>query len=113
MNIFGKAPAYQSIGCTEYESLMQAEEQHALIDVRSPGEFNSGHIPGAVNIPLDELSIRVNEIPQDRNVILVCASGNRSGIAADALIRGGYHAKRVYNLTGGTMGWMMQGLPLE
>ncbi len=113
MNFFRQTASYQSIQCPDYHRLMTQDEQHTLIDVRTPGEFNGGHLPGAVNIPLNEFAARVNDIPQDRKVVLVCATGNRSGVAADALVRAGYPSEQVYNLVGGTMGWMMQGLPLE
>jgi phage shock protein E len=62
-----------------------------VVDVRTPQEFASGHVPGAVNIPYDEIARRASEIgPPSTLVVLYCRSGRRSGIAAEALRRAGY-----------------------
>ena len=62
-----------------------------LVDVRSPGEFASGHLPGAVNIPVGELASRTGEVgAKDRPVVLYCRSGARSASAAGLLKRAGY-----------------------
>lgn len=61
-----------------------------VIDVRSPAEVRRASYPGAVNIPLPELSGRLGEIPRDRPVVLFCASGIRSGHAAKLLERAGF-----------------------
>jgi rhodanese-related sulfurtransferase len=82
-----------------------------LIDVREPWEFNGGHARGAKNIPLSQLGNRLSEIPRDRDVLLICQSGNRSGTAANFLQRQGM--TRVTNVSGGTTVWRMQGLPLD
>jgi phage shock protein E len=95
----------------QYESaFVEAGNQHLLVDVRTPQEFNSGHIEGAVNIPLQELSQRASEIPQDEPVVLYCRSGNRSSTAAKMLRNAGYD--QVYDL-GGVIDWQAQGLPLQ
>ncbi len=68
-----------------------------LIDVRSPGEFNSGHIDGARNIPVGEIGSRTAELgPADRPIVLYCASGARSAMAARSLKAAGF--KKVRNL---------------
>ena len=95
----------------QYESaFVEAGNQHLLVDVRTPQEFNSGHIEGAVNIPLQELSQRASEIPKDEPVVLYCRSGNRSSTAAKMLRNAGYD--QVYDL-GGVIDWQAQGLPLQ
>ncbi|MCX5730476.1 MAG: rhodanese-like domain-containing protein [Deltaproteobacteria bacterium] len=67
-----------------------------VVDVRTPEEFASGHVPGAINIPYDEIGKRASEIgPPSTQVLLYCRTGRRSGIAADALDRAGY--KKVYD----------------
>lgn len=73
-----------------------------LLDVRSAAEFASGHIPGAVLMPLPELGGRVGEIPAGRGVVCVCRSGHRSGMAARQLRARGYSAR---SLAQGMMGW--------
>jgi phage shock protein E len=68
-----------------------------VVDVRTAGEFASGHVPGAVNIPFDELPRRAAEIgPTSTPVVLYCRTGRRSGIAADALQKAGF--SKLYDL---------------
>lgn len=67
-----------------------------LVDVRSAGEFASGHAPGTINIPLNEIGSRLAEIPKNAPVVLCCASGTRSGMAKLALKKHGY--TQVYNI---------------
>jgi rhodanese-related sulfurtransferase len=69
-----------------------------LVDVRAPGEFKEGSVPGAVNIPLEELRGRLDELPEDREVWLYCAAGQRAYYATRALLQRGH---LVRNLTGG------------
>ncbi|TNF61909.1 MAG: rhodanese-like domain-containing protein [Burkholderiales bacterium] len=67
-----------------------------VVDVRSPEEFAGGHAPGAVNIPLNELGSRLQEIPNTAPVVLCCASGTRSGMARMMLRKKGYG--QVFNI---------------
>lgn len=83
---------------------------HLLIDVRTAEEFASGHIPGAVNIPVDALQRRLNEVPGDEPVVVYCRSGNRSAQASQILAQAGY--SDIYDL-GGINAWAAQGLPVE
>ncbi|MEO0325710.1 MAG: rhodanese-like domain-containing protein [Myxococcota bacterium] len=61
-----------------------------LLDVRTGGEFDQGHAEGALNVPVDELSARLAEIPKDRPVVTYCMAGGRSGRAAALLAGEGY-----------------------
>lgn len=61
-----------------------------IIDVRSPAEYATGHNPVSQNIPLDQLPARLKDIPKDKPLILCCASGTRSGMAALLLKKNGY-----------------------
>ena len=61
-----------------------------IVDVRSPEEYRDGFYPGAVNIPVSDLARRMGEIRKDRAVVLYCASGGRSGMAARLLKQAGY-----------------------
>lgn len=70
-----------------------------IIDVRTPAEFNGGHIKGAVNMPLQSLQANMAKIPKNKTIITCCASGMRSGSAKSLLKAAGYE---VHN--GG--GWM-------
>ncbi|MEU3602782.1 rhodanese-like domain-containing protein [Streptomyces sp. NPDC006798] len=84
-----------------------------VIDVRTPGEYASGHLPGAVNVPLDQVRRAVPEIGAAAgrgDVLIVCASGARSAKARDLLAGRGV---RTASLSGGTSGWAARGYPLE
>lgn len=82
-----------------------------IVDVREPYELvEDGRVAGAVNIPLGELSARAGEVPRDQPVLILCRSGARSGMAADALRASGYDA---YNIEGGILAWERDGLPVE
>ena len=66
--------------------------QH-LVDVRSPAEFHMGHAPGAVNIPVDQLAIKLSQgckMKTEEEITLYCASGGRAGVAKTLLERAGY-----------------------
>ncbi|HEX8206336.1 MAG TPA: rhodanese-like domain-containing protein [Solirubrobacteraceae bacterium] len=81
-----------------------------LVDVREPVELETeGRFPGAVHVPLGELSQRAAELEGER-LVLACRSGARSAMAADALRASGWEA---YNLDGGIQAWERDGLPVE
>ena len=80
-----------------------------VVDVREPWEFQSGHLPGAINIPMGEVVRRKDELTDP--LVLVCRSGARSGRVAQYLINNG-HAK-VANLSGGTDRWIEEGKDVE
>lgn len=73
-------------------------ESTMLLDVRSKEEFNNGHIPGAVHIPVDELRARLNELDVTKKLLVYCQVGYRGYTATRILLQNGYHAT---NLTGG------------
>ena len=85
------------------------DEGAQLIDVRVDHEWAAGHLPGATHLPLAELSERTAEIDKDRPVLLYCRGGNRSTMAAAALVEAGYDASK---LSEGIVGWDEAGLPL-
>ena len=71
---------------TTVDQLAAALDQGAaVVDVREPAEFREGHVPGATNIPMGQLTARLGEIDRDRPVHVVCASGNRSSAMVDVL----------------------------
>ena len=92
---------------------MQAKKDapFLLLDVRTPDEFAAGHIPGAVNIPHDQVAARLGEIPKDDEVVLYCRSGRRAGLAAEVLASRGY--TKLAHLKGDMQGWQDAGRPVE
>ena len=86
-------------------------DQGALfLDVRSRDEWSASHVPGSTLIPLDELEQHMNEIPRDRQVVVVCATGIRSRAGRDLLARAGF--TNVVDMAGGLLEWKAQGYPL-
>lgn len=81
-----------------------------LLDVRQPEEFREGHISGSRLIPLGDLNRRMKELPQEREIVCVCHSGNRSSSAARKLAAAGYN---VSNLRGGMLAWRRAGFPMK
>lgn len=104
-------PQFTHIDIPTYQIHRSNKVEHMLLDVREPEEYAMGHIPGAVNIPLSEVPDRVQEIPQEQVVVVVCAHGTRSVIGARMLVEAGHNG--VYNLNGGTAEWQMRGLEIE
>lgn len=85
---------------------------HAIIvDVREPSEWQQGHVPGTVHIPLQTIPENLERIPKDKTVILLCHSGARSHHAANWLRHNGF--PDVANLGHGIVGWAHAGYPIE
>ena len=82
-----------------------------LLDVRTQTEWDEFHIPGTTLIPLDELESRVDEVPRDKNVVVVCRSGNRSQDGRDILRQAGFTS--VTSMDGGVSDWRDAGYPIE
>jgi rhodanese-related sulfurtransferase len=82
-----------------------------ILDVREPEEWAEYHIPGSTLIPLGELQSRANELPRDREIVVVCRSGNRSAEGRDILLDAGF--TQVTSLAGGLRDWQAQGYPTE
>jgi rhodanese-related sulfurtransferase len=103
-----KAPQPYAVAPAEAAELIEAGA--TLIDVRRVYEFQAGHLEGATNIEMNELSSRAGEIDRERPVVFYCRTGNRSSMAAAAFAEAGYDA---HNLAGGIEAWSDEGLPLE
>jgi rhodanese-related sulfurtransferase len=103
----------QDITPTDLNALLETGNGHRplVVDVREAWEFAQGHVPGARLISLGELAGRVGELDATTPVALICATGSRSQSAAAILGQKGFET--VYNVIGGTMRWMQNGLPLE
>ena len=89
----------------------EAGPEGFVLDVREPGEYAAGHLPGAVNLPQAELATRLDELPRNRAILCVCQSGRRSLAAAAFLLEVGFG--EVASLAGGTAGWIAGRQPVE
>ena len=90
------------------EARAMAAQGALLVDVREPQEWVAGHVEGSRLVPLAGLNAR--DLPRDRPIVLVCRSGNRSGVAARTLEAAGH--PDVVNMTGGLTSWESAGFPL-
>ena len=94
----------------ELAAILAADPTTPVVDVRNPDEYAAGHVPGAVLMPLHTVPVRVQDLPRNRPVYLVCHSGGRSAQAAARLTQQGYD---VVNVVGGTGAWAASGYPVE
>ncbi|MBK8032964.1 MAG: rhodanese-like domain-containing protein [Chloroflexi bacterium] len=92
------------------KALLEGDDRPFILDVREPSEYTGGHINGAKLIPLGSLQQQMDQLPKDKPILCVCASGSRSSSAANLLARAGY---TTINLRGGMMGWQMAGFPVK
>ncbi len=82
-----------------------------LVDIRTPGEVAQGAIPGALEMPMHLIPLRLPELPKDKDVVLYCRSGARSYQACAYLMQQGLG--RVLNLRGGIIAWARHGYPID
>ncbi len=100
-----------SITPAELQSRRDSGDAPVVIDVRTPEEFATGHIPGAVNITFDQVAGRISEVDAPHGVALYCMVGPRARKGEAALLASGYTP--VLHLEGGLAAWQAAGLPLE
>lgn len=104
--------AFQNIDVDQLSEMIESEGSSLIVlDVREPWEFEQGHVPNAVLIPLGDLPERVFELDQTQSVAVICEHGVRSLYAAAFLKRAGFDM--TYNVEGGTSAWVERGLPVE
>jgi len=104
----GDVESLEQITTTEVAA---RRSQLAVLDVRGRGEFESGHVPGARNIPLGDLAHHIDEIDRNAKHAIICGGGYRSSAAASLLARAGF--THLLNVAGGTAAWVRAGLPTE
>ncbi|MCX6079283.1 MAG: rhodanese-like domain-containing protein [Chloroflexi bacterium] len=90
---------------------MYQQKTAFFVDVREQAEWDSFHIPGTTLIPLGTLADRLQEVPKDQQVVVVCRSGNRSVQGRDILKQAGY--TNVTSMSGGVNDWKAKGYPIE
>lgn len=102
-----------TISAIEYFKKLSTTKNKQILDVRTPGEFNSEHLANAVNIDYQSSTFEteLEKLDKSKPVFLYCLSGGRSGEALNIMARKGF--KEVYNLQGGIMAWKAQNYPLN
>ena len=89
---------------------MYQQSSTFTVDVRTQEEWDEYHAPNTTLIPLDQLQNRLSEVPKDKEILVVCRSGNRSQQGRDILLSAGYNAT---SMTGGLKEWYAKGYPIE
>lgn len=107
-----KAPAVRSVDLAGFRNDYYAGKVAFLLDVRTDAEFRGGHVPRAVNLPLDQVEARASELAPHlgEEIYVICETGGRSARAAALLAERGY---RTVNVQGGTYAWRSDGQPVE
>lgn len=90
---------------------IQGADDVYVLDVREQYEYDEKHIPNVTLLPMSEIQNRLDEIPTDKEVIITCRSGNRSGQVTDFLEQNGFD--NVHNMQGGIVAWEEAGFPVE
>lgn len=99
------AQSKQQLTPDAFEQLLQEKESATLVDVRTPGEFQQGHLTNAINVDFygKDFKAQLGKLSKDKPVFLYCASGGRSNSTLQYLTNAGF--KEVYNLSGGIQAW--------
>jgi rhodanese-related sulfurtransferase len=100
---------YQKINVEELNQRLKAQTRLQLVDVRSAGEYATGHIPGTLNVPMEQIEARISDLILDGPVILICQGGQRACICAELIAS---KHKNVSVLEGGTSAWVADGHPV-
>ena len=83
----------------------------AVVDVRRDDEWVSGHVSGAIHIPIDDLLGRMDELPKDKTLLFICAAGVRSGLACEMAASMEFPVENLYNVEDGTPTWIEKNHP--
>lgn len=100
---------YGNVDVGEARDLIAEKADLVILDVRTVSEYESGHLEGSINIPVEVLSGRLSELNPDDELLVYCRTGNRSTTAVGILRENGYD--RIYHMDGGITAWMSAGFP--
>ncbi len=103
---------YFRVDSAEASAMLEADPQNTVVvDVRREDEWVSGHVAGAIHINIDDLPDRIDQVPQDKKVLFICAAGVRSGLACELAAAMGYDTENLFNIEDGTPFWIQGGHP--
>lgn len=101
---------YGDVTVQEARRLIEDKPGLVILDVRTASEYEEGHIEGAVNIPVQELSVRYDELSIEDELLVYCRTGNRSAQAVDILLDLGF--TKIHHMDEGITGWIEAGYPV-
>ena len=96
---------------TDEAAELHGTEESVFVDVRRMDEYVDGHVTDAIFITVDDLLGRIDELPQDKNLLFICAAGVRSGLACEMAAAMGYDTDKLYNIEDGTPPWIEKNYP--
>ena len=103
---------YFRVDSVEAQQMLDADPDNTVVvDVRRPDEWVTGHATGAIHIEIDDLMGRLDELPQDKKLLFICAAGVRSGLACEFATAGGFDPANLFNVDDGTPSWIAAGNP--
>jgi rhodanese-related sulfurtransferase len=106
---FKSAASDMPLEINQQQAFDEREKGAFMLDVRTQEEWEQFHIPDSTLIPLDELPDRLNELPHDQTIVVLCRTQNRSAQARDLLLQAGF--ENVHNVRGGVTDWKNAGYP--
>ncbi len=101
---------YSRVSLEEAKQMLE-QGGAAVIDVRRPDEYAAGHVKKALFIPVDDILMRMDELPEKGKLLFICAAGVRSGLACEMAAAMGVPSERLYNIEAGTPSWVEKGYP--
>jgi rhodanese-related sulfurtransferase len=104
-------PFYRIDSHEAHSMLEEDKDSYVVVDVRRDDEWVTGHVTGALHIPIDDLTDRITEVPTDKKVLFICAAGVRSGLACEVAAAMGYESENLYNIEDGTPYWIAGSYP--
>ena len=96
---------------TDEAAELHGTEDNVFVDVRRMDEYVDGHVTNAIFITVDDLLGRIDELPQDKNLLFICAAGVRSGLACEMAAAMGYDTDKLFNIEDGTPPWIEKNYP--
>ena len=103
---------YYRVNTDEAAQMLEREQEGtAIVDVRRDDEWVTGHVKGAIHIPIDDLQSRIDELPRDKTLLFICATGRRAGRACEIAATMGYTSESLYNVEDGTPTWIERNHP--
>ena len=98
---------YSRIDSNEAKVMLDADPANTVVvDVRRDDEWVTGHVTGAIHVPIDDLTDRIDEVPQGKKLLFICAVGVRSGLGCELAASMGYDTENLYNIEDGTPAWI-------
>jgi rhodanese-related sulfurtransferase len=98
---------YGDVTVEETRTLIESKPNLIILDVRTQGEYEDGHLEGALLIPIVELEGRLNELSKDKEILVYCRTGNRSSNAVNILEKNGF--TKIYHMNNGINAWIQAG----